>query len=178
MYLLAIHILVCIVLIVSFVMRYHCVDKVLDKYHLLFSRKTHVSRHIFIVCIIVFLHEYFKNVCLYENSKIGVSTCYKFQIFVEESMIFGVVDWPPCRPNINPTKHAWRDFKSMGFISTILIPMIWKMMRLIWRLFKCQIKETWKRIDQAHIRKLVASISARLDAGREDREWCTKHWAL
>ena len=40
----------------SLVIRYHYVDKVLDKYYFLFSRKTHESRYIFIiVCLFVCL---------------------------------------------------------------------------------------------------------------------------
>ena len=50
----------------SLVIRYHYVDKVLDKYYFLFSRKTHESRYIFIivclfVCKSVFILAYFSK---------------------------------------------------------------------------------------------------------------------
>jgi hypothetical protein len=38
-----------------------------------------------------------------------------------------------------------------------------------------RIKEAWECIDQAHIRKLVASIPARLDACRDAQGWYTKY---
>ena len=35
------------------------------------------------------------------------------------------------------------------------------------KIFKSRIRETWEYIDQEHIRKLVAFVSARLDACRD-----------
>ena len=42
-------------------------------------------------------------------------------------------------------------------------------------IFKSRIKEVWESIDQKHIRKLVASIPARLDACRGAKGWNTRY---
>ena len=77
----------------------------------------------------------------------------------------GVIDWPPCSPSINIFEHVYRALKyELCWLYCNLYEL--KNNTANVEIFKSRIKEPWERIDQEHIRKLIASIPARLNSCR------------
>ena len=79
-----------------------------------------------------------------------------------------VIDWSPCNPDLNSIEHVWRALKYKLYW---LYPNLHELKNNTAKveIFISRIKEAWEFIDQEHIRKLVASIPARLDACQKAR---------
>ena len=85
-----------------------------------------------------------------------------------------VINLPPCSPNLNSNEHVWSILKHKLFR---IYPNLHELKNNTadMEIFLSRIKEAWKCIDQAHIRRLVASIPVRLDACRDTRGWYTTY---
>ena len=77
--------------------------------------------------------------------------------------------WPSSNSDLNPLEHVWRTLKHELYR---LCPNFHELKdnTANVEIFKSRIKEAWECIDQEHIRKLVASIPARLNVYRGAEE--------
>lgn len=85
-----------------------------------------------------------------------------------------VIKWPPCSPDLNPIEHAWKALKQQLYQ---LYPNLDELKdnQADIAILKARIEEAWAHVDQALIRRLVASIPDRLQACRRARGWYTKY---
>ena len=85
-----------------------------------------------------------------------------------------VMDWPSSNSDLNPLEHVWRALKEELYEHYPNLHELKKNEAGV-EIFKSRIKEVWESIDQEHIRKLVASIPARLDACQNAEGWYTRY---
>jgi transposase len=97
----------------------------------------------------------------------GIHRARKVQEFIQRHRI-RVINWPPYSPDLNPVEHMWWVLKKMMYKH---YPQYNNLSQAEeeWDRFCEALQECWGRIPGALIKRLIASMSARIRACKKAR---------
>ena len=106
-----------------------------------------------------------------DNAKIHVSRLT--QAFLERHGIW-VIDWPSHNPDLNPIEHVWKKMKDILHMNYPYLCYL-KNNILDEEKFEAALKDSWDKVPQDFIDKLIDSMHRRLEAVRKAKGWYTKY---